>query len=55
MAYWYKNRLNVKADAGTSSKVVDSITSIINKNTKSYHERAKNFEKIQSILIKKDK
>ncbi|WP_324172517.1 bacteriophage T4 gp5 trimerisation domain-containing protein [Sulfurimonas sp.] len=53
MAYWYKNGLNIKADAGTNSKVVDSITSIINKNTQSYHERTKNFDKIKSILIKK--
>ncbi|WP_392561743.1 hypothetical protein RHO12_11565 [Orbus sturtevantii] len=44
--FWIKNKLYNLADKGSSPHNVDLITKIINKNTKSYQDRQKNFKEI---------
>ena len=49
MAYWYMNNLNSKADKGSTDAVVDSITNVININTKSRTTRKNHFAIIKAI------
>lgn len=46
MAYWKMNKLHKIADNGNSLKVVDKITKVINRRTKSYGKRRKHFTSI---------
>jgi putative chitinase len=43
MAFWSKHGLNGKAEAGATGAVVDSITRVVNKSTKSYPQRRSHF------------
>jgi predicted chitinase len=45
-SFWLSNKLYEIADAGGDLEVVDSITAIVNKHTKSYPDRRINFKKM---------
>ncbi|MGN2468375.1 peptidoglycan DD-metalloendopeptidase family protein [Pseudomonas fragariae (ex Marin et al. 2024)] len=44
--FWLKNNIFMEADKGEDRANVDAVTRIINRDTKSYDERWKNFERI---------
>lgn len=48
--FWYKNKLNLLADKGSSEEVVKSITKIVNGGFNGLDDRIKRFNKIYNIL-----
>lgn len=49
--FWVSKKLYELADKGAESKVVDSITGILNKDTDSYPERRANFDRLWSAKV----
>ena len=50
LAFWMWKDIYKAADIGTSDKVVDGVTKIINKYTNSYKERREYFHKIKHLI-----
>ncbi|AKT38417.1 glycoside hydrolase family 19 protein [Chondromyces crocatus] len=52
MAYWKAKKINLKADMGSTGDDVDRVTEIVNKHTKTYADRRKNFEDTTKVVFK---
>jgi predicted chitinase len=50
-SFWLSNKLYEVADKGSAPEIVDLITAVINKHTKSHSDRRSHFRKLWSYEV----